>query len=213
MHTRLRTARGRKLSSSRWLERQLNDEYVEAARRDGYRSRAAYKLIEMDEKFGFFRRGACVVDLGCAPGSWSQVAARRVGREGVVVGVDLAETDALADVKLLTLDFTDPDAPARIAAAAGRAADVVLSDMAAPATGHRATDHLRILALAEAAAAFAVEVSAPSAAFCAKVYQGGASGDLLDFLKSRFARVRHVKPAASRKESAELYLVAQGFKG
>jgi 23S rRNA (uridine2552-2'-O)-methyltransferase len=213
---RVKTGKGRSLSSKRWLERQLNDPYVARAKREGYRSRAAYKLLEIDDRFRLLRRGAIVVDLGAAPGGWSQVAAARVGSaagDGRVVGIDLQEMSAIAGVELLRLDFLDADAPERLKQALGQPVNVVLSDMAANATGHKRTDHLRTMALTEAAAEFAREVLAPGGAFLAKVLQGGTEQALLAQLKRDFAAVRHVKPAASRADSAELYLVATGFRG
>ncbi len=210
---RLRTAKGRKTSSTRWLQRQLSDPYVAEARRRGYRSRAAFKLAQLDDKCRLLRRGARVVDLGAAPGGWCQVAAERCGEGGEILGVDLTEVEPLAGVRLLQLDFLDPAAPARIEAALGGPADLVLSDMAAPATGHGAPDHLRIVALAEAALDFAERVLAPGGGFVAKVLQGGSERELLTRLKRGFAKVRHVKPEASRQDSAELYVVANGFRG
>jgi 23S rRNA (uridine2552-2'-O)-methyltransferase len=203
----------RKSQSSRaWLERQLNDPYVQRAKREGFRSRAAFKLIEIDDKHRIFKPGGRVVDLGAAPGGWSQVAARRVGEAGCVVGIDVLEMDALPGVAIAQIDFLDPAAPARLKAMLGGPADVVLSDMAANATGHRATDHLKIMALVEAAAEFAGEVLKPGGAFLAKVIQGGTEATLLTTLKKRFASVKHVKPAASRADSAELYVLATGFR-
>ena len=217
LHTRVKTAKGRKLSSTRWLERQLNDPFVAEARRQGYRSRAAFKLIGLDDRFHILKAGAAVLDLGAAPGSWSQVAARRVeaGRPGGgrVVAADVNEMEALPGVEVLRLDVLAPEAPARLGEALGGSADVVLSDMAAPATGHRQTDHLRIVALAEAAFELALAVLGPGGTFVAKVYQGGAEGELLAGLKRRFEKVRHVKPEASRAESAEVYVVATGLRG
>ncbi len=214
---RLRTARGRKVSSTRWLERQLNDPYVQAARREGYRSRAAYKLKEIDDRFRLLKPGSVVVDLGAAPGGWSQIAAERVciGDEpGFVAGLDLLEMDALPGVNLLQADFMDEEALRLLDDLLdGRRVDVVLSDMAAPATGHKQTDHLRIMALCEVALDFACEVLAPGGAFLAKVLQGGTERALLDRLKHSFETVRHVKPEASRADSAELYVLAQGFRG
>jgi 23S rRNA (uridine2552-2'-O)-methyltransferase len=210
---RVKTARRRKASSTRWLQRQLNDPYVAEARRKGYRSRAAFKLIEIDDRFGLLKRGARVVDLGAAPGGWSQVAAERVGDRGLVIAVDLAEMDAIAGVNFLLLDFTDEEAPATVEAALGGPVDLVLSDMAAPATGHPPTDHLRIMALCEAALDFAAGVLKPGGAFVAKVLQGGTERGLLQRMKRDFAVVRHVKPPASRKDSAEMYVVATGFRG
>lgn len=213
---RVRTARKRSLSSKRWLERQLNDPYVAQAQREGWRSRAAYKLLEIDRRFRLLKPGARVVDLGAAPGGWSQVAAKAVGGaegKGRVVGIDLLPVEPLPGATFLELDFLDEDAPRRLRELLGGPADVVLSDMAANATGHKATDHLRIVALAEAAAEFARAVLAPGGAFLAKVLQGGTEGALLADLKRDFAQVRHVKPAASRADSAELYVLATGFRG
>lgn len=216
LRARVRTAKGRKLSSTRWLERQLNDPYVAAAKKDGYRSRAAYKIIELDERFSFFSRGGCVIDLGCAPGGWAQIAADRVGQgsdKGLVVGIDIQDMEPVPGVEFLKLDFLDDAAPEKVLALAGRRADVVISDMAAPVTGHRQTDHLRTMALAEAAAWFSFDALKPGGSFCAKVFQGGTSSELLQELKTRFGRVQHMKPKASRQESVELYVVAQSFKG
>jgi 23S rRNA (uridine2552-2'-O)-methyltransferase len=215
MAERVKTARRRTPSSTRWLGRQLNDPYVRRARQEGYRSRAAYKLLELDRRFRLLRPGARVVDLGAAPGGWTQVAVAAVKSpaHGCVVSLDIAAMAPLDGATVLTLDFMAPGAAdALLAALGGRKADLVLSDMAAPATGHAATDHLRIVALAEAAYDFAREVLAPRGSFVAKVYQGGAEGDLLAALKRDFASVRHAKPPASRAESAELYVVAQGFR-
>src|SRR6266545_2793305 len=214
LHVTVKSAGKRKLSSKLWLERQLNDPYVAKAKRDGYRSRAAYKLIEIDDKHRLIKPGARVVDLGAAPGGWSQVAAKRAGEgRGRVVGIDLLEMGAIPGVEFLQLDFLDPSAPDRLKAMLGGEANVVLSDMAANATGHRKTDHLRIMALAEAAAEFAREVLAPGGSFLCKVLQGGTEVALLAQLKRDFAVVKHVKPAASRTDSAELYLLATGFRG
>ena len=206
---------GRTQASRRWLERQLNDPYVARARREGLRSRAAFKLMEIDDRAKLLKPGAKVVDLGAAPGGWSQVAAKRVraGNGGRVVAIDLLAMDPLPGVDFLQLDFLDPDAPERLKALLGGAADVVLTDMAANATGHRATDHLKIMGLAEAAAEFAREVLKPGGAFLAKVLQGGTEVELLASLKRDFAGVKHVKPAASRSDSAELYVLATGFRG
>lgn len=220
LRTRVKTAKGRKLSSTRWLDRQLNDPYVQRAKREGYRSRAAFKLIEIDDRRRFLVPGARVVDLGCAPGGWLQVAVKRVNAlgeaggkaRGAVLGVDIQETEPVAGADILHLDFMADDADAEVKAALGRQADVVLSDMAASSSGHRATDHLRIVALCETAAHFAFDVLAPGGAFVAKVLQGGTEGDLLALLKRRFASVAHVKPPASRKDSAEMYVVATGFR-
>ncbi len=204
----------RKSQSSRaWLERQLNDPYVVRAKREGFRSRAAFKLIEIDDKHHILKAGARVADLGAAPGGWSQVAAKRVGERGRVVGIDLLEMDALPGVEFAAIDFLDPAAPDKLKAMLGGPADVVLSDMAANATGHRPTDHLKIMALVEAAAEFASEVLKPGGAFLAKVIQGGTEGALLAALKRDFATVKHVKPQASRADSAELYVLATGFRG
>ena len=200
-------------SSRRWLERQLNDPYVARAKREGYRSRAAFKLAEIDDKHHVLTSGARVVDLGAAPGGWSQVAARRVGARGRVVAIDVLPMDAIAGVDFAQLDFLDADAPDRLKTMLGGPADVVLSDMAANATGHRRTDHLKIMALVEAAAEFAREVLKPGGALLAKVIQGGTEGALLAALKRDFATVKHVKPAASRADSAELYVLATGFRG
>ena len=213
---RVKTAGRRKPSSTQWLERQLNDPYVSEARRLGYRSRAAFKLIQLDDRFRFLKPGARIVDLGCAPGGWTQVATARVKAEagrGRVVGMDTLATDAVPGALLLQQDFLAATARDTLRAALGGPADVVLSDMAAPTTGHAGTDHLRVMALAEAAHAFAREVLAPGGTFVAKVFQGGAERELLDALKRDFASLRHVKPPASRAESSEVYVVAQGFRG
>ncbi|MBM3952843.1 MAG: RlmE family RNA methyltransferase [Rhodospirillales bacterium] len=209
---RVRTARQRTASSTRWLQRQINDPYVAEAARRGLRSRAAFKLAELDGRFRLFKPGAKVVDLGAAPGGWTQVALERVGPSGRVAAVDLRPMDAIAGATILEADLTDPATPAKIRDALGGPADVVLSDMSPAATGHGATDHLRIVALAEAAFAFAREILKPGGAFVAKVFQGGAEGALLADLKRSFATVRHAKPPASRSESAETYVVAQGFR-
>lgn len=216
LRVRVKTAKKRTPSSARWLERQLNDPYVTRAKREGYRSRAAYKLIEIDEKYPILKAGQRVVDLGAAPGGWSQVAAKKVGSvggRGRVVGIDLLPVEPLAGVDFIEMDFLDDEAPARLMELLGGPADVVLSDMAANATGHRKTDHLRIMLLAETAAEFARQVLAPGGAFLAKVFQGGSEGTLLNDLKRDFAVVRHVKPAASRADSVELYVLATGFRG
>ena len=215
LKVRVKTAKKRSHSSTLWLERQLNDPYVARARREGYRSRAAYKLIEIDDKVRVLKPGTRVVDLGAAPGGWSQVAAKRVGAQegkGRVLAIDILDIDALAGVDMMQLDFLDPAAPGLLKERLGGAADVVLSDMAANATGHRPTDHLRIMALVEAAAEFAGEVLAPGGAFIAKVLQGGTENALLATLKRDFAAVKHVKPAASRSDSSELYVVATGYR-
>ncbi|PWB90719.1 rRNA methyltransferase [Methylocystis sp. MitZ-2018] len=216
LKTRVKTARKRSLSSTLWLERQLNDPYVARAKREGYRSRAAYKLIEMDDRYHLFKPGDRIVDLGAAPGGWSQVAAAHVKAKegkGKVVAVDLLEMEAVDGVEFAVKDFNDPDAPEFIKTMLGGDADGVMSDMAANATGHRATDHLRIVALAELAADFACDVLAKGGFFIAKVLQGGTEGQLLTRLKRDFATVRHVKPEASRAGSAELYVLATGFRG
>ena len=213
MKVRVKTARSH--SSRFWLERQLNDPYVARARRQGFRARAAYKLIEIDDRHRLLKPGARVVDLGAAPGSWSQVAARRVGAaqgRGRVIAIDRLGMSPVAGVEFARLDFLDAGAPDAIRSLLAGAADVVLSDMAENATGHRRTDHLKIVALAEAAADFAREVLAPGGAFLCKVLQGGAETTLLAALKRDFAAVRHLKPTASRSESAELYLLATGFR-
>ena len=214
---RVKRARRRKPSSTEWLARQLNDPYVAEAHRVGYRSRAAFKLIQLDERFHLLAPGSRVVDLGCAPGGWTQVAVERIGppdaTAGAVVGIDLNPTDPVPGATVLQGDFVDPAIAGQIRAALGGPADLVLSDMAAPATGHAATDHLRIMALAEDALAFAVTVLKPGGAFVAKVFQGGAARELLAALKQAFAEVRHAKPPASRAESAETYVIAKGFRG
>ncbi len=214
---KVRTAKGRKLSSTRWLERQLNDPYVALAKERGYRSRAALKLEQIDDKFGILKGGHTYVDLGAAPGGWCQVIAERVlstdrAKTSKVVAVDLLATDPIPGVDFLQLDFMEPGAEERILNVLGDQADCVLSDMAAPATGHKQTDHLRIIALCEAAYEFAKTVLRPGGSFVAKVLQGGAEDDLLNDLKKRFQSVRHVKPAASRADSAEMYVVATGFR-
>jgi len=209
----VRRTRRRRASSTRWLSRQLNDPYVAEARRLGYRSRAAFKLIELDERFRLLWLGQRVVDLGCAPGGWTQVAVARVGRYGVVVGVDVTETAPLPGATLLTADIRDPATLAVIGEALGGPTDIVLSDMAPAATGHAATDHLRIVSLAEDAFAVASEILKPGGTFVVKVFQGGAEGELLAALKREFAELRHAKPPASRAESVETYVVATGFRG
>ena len=213
---KVKTAKRRTASSTRWLERQLNDPYVAEARRLGLRSRAAFKLIQIDERFGLLGAGKRVVDLGAAPGGWTTVAAERVhtGKaKGQVIAVDIGEMDPIPGAVMLRLDFLAADAPGRIADALDGPADVVLSDMASPATGHAATDHLRVMALAEAAYAFAREVLAPGGAFVAKVLRGGTEKQLLDAIKREFRAVKHFKPKASRADSAEIYVVATGFRG
>jgi 23S rRNA (uridine2552-2'-O)-methyltransferase len=216
MHVRVKTAGKHRASSQRWLERQLNDPYVAASKRDGYRSRAAYKLKEIDEKHRFLEPGARVIDLGAAPGGWSQIAAERtqsIAGKGQVVAIDISPMETLAGVEVLHLDFMADGAEAQLKALMRDGhADVVLSDMAAPTIGHTRTDHLRIMGLAEAAAHFACDVLTPGGTFVAKVLQGGTERELLDLLKKRFATVRHVKPPASRSDSAELYVLATGFR-
>ena len=209
---RLKTAKGRKVSSTRWLERQLNDPYVRRAKAENYRSRAAYKLLELDERFGLLRGVKSVVDLGIAPGGWSQVV-RRKAPQASVVGIDLLPTDPLDGVVILHMDFMDEDAPARLREALGGPADLVLSDMAANTVGHPQTDHLRTMALVEAGLEFAAEVLRPGGAYVAKVLAGGADSQLVAEMKRDFATVKHAKPPASRKDSSEWYVVAQGFKG
>ena len=209
---RVKTAKGRKVGSTRWLERQLNDPYVKRAKAEGYRSRAAYKLIELDERFGLLKGVKRVIDLGVAPGGWSQVV-RKASPAAAVVGIDLLPTDPLDGVTLIQMDFTDESAPGRLRDALGGPADLVLSDMAANTVGHPQTDHLRTMALVEAGLDFANEVLRPGGAYVAKVLAGGADNDLVAALKRNFATVKHAKPPASRKESSEWYVVAQGFKG
>ena len=213
---RVKTALGRTVSSQRWLQRQLNDHYVARAKREGLRSRAAYKLIEIDDKHRFLKSGLTVVDLGAAPGGWSQIAARRVGAadgKGKVIAIDLLEMPEIPGVSFAQLDFLGEDAPAKLIEMIGGRADVVLSDMAANTTGHRKTDQLRILGLVEGAAAFAADVLNPGGTFVAKVFQSGADAALMTELKRDFATVKHVKPASSRKDSSERYVLAMGFRG
>jgi 23S rRNA (uridine2552-2'-O)-methyltransferase len=217
LRTRVRTAAGRTASSTRWLERQLNDPYVARAKREGFRSRSAYKLIEMDDRFHLLQPGSRVVDLGAAPGGWAQVAVERTrstDSDPLVVGIDLLDIDPLQGAVFLKMDFLDPAAPDAIRAALhGHAPDVVLSDLAAATTGHKKTDQLRTGSLTEAATEFAAKVLAPGGHFVAKAFQGGVDAGLLATLKRQFTSVRHVKPKASRAESVELYLVATGFRG
>ena len=215
LKVRVKSGKRRKLSSKLWLERQLNDPYVARARREGLRSRAAFKLSEIDDKARFLKKGARVIDLGAAPGGWSQVAAKRVAApgEGRVVAIDVLPMEPIAGVDFVQLDFLDPAAPHTLKAMLGGGADVVLSDMAANATGHAKTDHLKIMALVEAAAEFAREVLKPGGTFLAKVLQGGTEASLLAALKRDFKQVKHVKPPASRADSAELYLLSTGFRG
>ena len=210
---RVKTGRGRTASQKRWLERQLNDPYVARAKREGYRSRAAFKLLEIDERFKLLKPGQRIVDLGAAPGGWSQVAAKIVGDSGRIVGIDLLEIEPMTGVEFITLDFLAPEAPKLLTDLLGGPADLVLSDMAANTTGHKQTDHLRIIGLAETAAEFAREILAPGGSYLAKVFQGGTEGTLLADLKRDFASVRHVKPNASRADSSELYVLASGYRG
>jgi len=214
---RVKTAKGRKLASTRWLQRQLNDPYVEEAKRQGYRSRAAFKLIEIDDKHRLLKLGKTVIDLGAAPGGWSQVAAVRVGAaesKGRVIAADLTDIEPVPGVTFTQIDVTDPEAGEQIRAALGGGhADVVLSDMAASSTGHRQTDHLRVVALAEAALDIAEDVLVPGGAYLAKVLQGGAGQELVTRLRQGFAKVAHIKPKASRQDSAEVYVLATGYRG
>jgi len=216
LHVTVKTGGKRKLSSKLWLERQLNDPYVTRAKREGLRSRAAYKLIEIDDKYHFLKPGMTVVDLGAAPGGWSQVAAKRIGianGKGRVVAIDLLEMPEIAGVMFAQLDFLRPDAPARLVALMEGRADVVMSDMAANTTGHRKTDQLRMIGLVETSAAFAAEVLKPGGTFLAKTFQSGADAELMVQLKRDFVSIRHVKPAASRQDSSERYVLAMGFRG
>jgi 23S rRNA (uridine2552-2'-O)-methyltransferase len=216
LKVRVKSGKSRSLSSKLWLDRQLNDPYVTRAKREGYRSRAAYKLMEIDDKHRFLKPGARVVDLGAAPGGWSQIAAKRVGAadgKGKVIAIDLLEMPEIPGVSFAQLDFLKEDAPDKLLAMMGGRADVVLSDMAANTTGHRKTDQLRIIGLVESAAAFAADVLKPGGAFVAKVFQSGADATLMTQLKRDFVTVKHVKPASSRKDSSERYVVATGFRG
>ncbi len=209
---KLKTSKGRTASSIRWLQRQLNDPYVKQAKTDGYRSRAAYKLAELDDRFGLIKSAKRVVDLGVAPGGWSQIVRQRSPKAGVV-GIDLLQTDPIDGVILFEMDFMDDEAPAALEAALDGPPDLVLSDMAANTVGHKATDHLRTMGLVEAAVHFAITTLEPGGAFVAKVFAGGTDGDLLAILKRNFSSVKHAKPPASRKDSSEWYVIAQGFKG
>ncbi|MEM1064259.1 MAG: RlmE family RNA methyltransferase [Pseudomonadota bacterium] len=221
LRVKVKSARGRKLSSTRWLERQLNDPYVKRAKAEGYRGRAAYKILELDDKFGFLKPGARVVDLGCAPGGWCQVAVARVNAPGEragqprgrVIGLDLQAVEPIAGAELHVLDFLEEGADDRVKEWLGGQADVVMSDMAAASSGHKQTDHLRIIALCEAAAELAFDVLAPGGTFVAKVLAGGAEGQLQAELKQRFAKVANIKPPASRSDSSEKFVVATGFRG
>lgn len=209
---KVKTAKFKKKSSNQWLLRQLNDPYVSEAKRQGYRSRAAFKLIQLDEKYHFLGKGKRIVDLGCAPGGWTQVAAAQNKGLGKIIGIDLLETEPVVGAELICQDFTSHEAPEKLKAMLGGEADIVMSDMAANTTGHQQTDHLRTIGLVEAAYEFAKEVLSEGGIFIAKVFQGGAEGGLLADAKQNFAKVAHFKPAASRKESPETYLVAQGYK-
>ena len=209
----VKSTRGRTVSSKRWLERQLNDPYVLAAKKKGYRSRAAFKLLEIDAKHHLLKKGALVLDLGAAPGGWSQIAAERVGGAGKIVAADILDVEPIAGVEIFKCDLLDPQTPEALKRALGGKADLVLSDMASPTTGHRATDHIRTTALFEVALDLAEDVLKPGGAFVGKVFQGGATNELLARVKQRFAEVKHIKPPASRSQSVELYLVAMGFKG
>ncbi len=211
-HTRVKTARNRTAQSTRWLARQLNDPYVKRAKAEGYRSRAAYKLIELDEKFGLLKGRRAIVDLGVAPGGWAQVARKRLP-EAAVVGIDLLPVEPIPGVTLLQMDFMADEAPERLIAELGRAPDLVMSDMAANTVGHPQTDHLRTMALVEAAADFAIQTLVPGGTFVSKVFAGGTDAGLLAILKRNFATVKHAKPPSSRKGSVEWFVVAQGFKG
>ena len=212
LHERVRTARRRSVSSNRWLERQLNDPYVRRAKAENYRSRAAFKLLELDERFGLLKGVKAVVDLGIAPGGWSQVIGRRIPG-AKIAGIDLLPTDPIEGVTILQMDFMDDDAPAKLKEALGQPPDLVMSDMAANTVGHARTDHLRTMGLVEAALQFAIETLRPGGTFIAKVLAGGADSELVAELKRHFTSVKHAKPPASRKESSEWYVVAQGFKG
>ena len=209
---RVRTAKGRTASSTRWLERQLNDPYVKQAKADGYRSRAAYKLLELDEKFALLKGAERVVDLGIAPGGWSQVV-RKIAPKAAIVGIDLLPTEPIEGVTIFEMDFMDDAAPKALEEALAGAPDLVMSDMAANTVGHKQTDHLRTMGLVEAGAWYAIETLAPGGAFIAKVLAGGTDAELLNLLKKHFRTVKHAKPPASRKGSSEWYVVAQGFKG
>ncbi|GGA20685.1 RlmE family RNA methyltransferase [Neptunicoccus cionae] len=221
LRVRVKTAKGRRLSSKLWLERQLNDPYVQQAQKDGYRGRAAYKILELDDKFRFLVPGARVVDLGCAPGGWCQVAAERTNahgerrgkKQGRIVGIDLQEVDPVPGCDIYVLDFLEEQADNKVKEWLGGKADVVMSDMAASSSGHKQTDHLRIMALCEAAAYFAFDVLDEGGTFVAKVLAGGAEGELQQILKQKFTKVAHVKPPASRSDSSEKFVVATGFRG
>ena len=221
LRTRVKTAKGRRLSSKLWLERQLNDPYVQRAQAEGYRGRAAFKIMDLDDKYRFLKPGARVVDLGCAPGGWCQVAVPRINAlgetpgkpQGRIIGVDLQEVDPIAGAELYVLDFLEDDADVKVKDWLGGSADVVMSDMAAASSGHKQTDHLRIMALCEAAAFFAFDVLDQGGTFVAKVLAGGAEGDLQKLLKQKFTKVANVKPPSSRADSSEKFVVATGFRG
>lgn len=215
LKVKVKTAKGRKLSSKLWLERQLNDPFVSAAKKAGYRSRSAFKLIELDDRYKFLKRHARILDLGAAPGGWTQVAVERVGSDDntQVTAIDILEMDPISGAQVVQMDFMDSEAPSQLTQLLKGKVDVVLSDMAPATTGHRKTDHLRIIGLCEAALEFAVECLHPGGTFVAKVFQGGSERDLLEQMKMKFLTVRHVKPKASRAESSELYVIATGFKG
>lgn len=216
LHTKVKTARGRKNSSTLWLERQLNDPYVAEARTRGLRSRAAFKLMQLDDRYKLLKPGDAVVDLGAAPGGWTQVAVDRVGTlkgKGRVLAVDILEMEPVMGAEIMQLDFTEDDADVKVKAALGGPANAVISDMAAPTTGHRQTDHLRIVFMCDLALAFALDVLAPNGVFIAKVLKGGTENDLLEQMKKNFRTVRHAKPEASRADSREAYVVATGFRG
>ena len=212
LFVRVKTARGRSVSSQNWLKRQLNDPYVQRAKDEGYRSRAAFKLLELDRQFHLLKKGARVVDLGAAPGGWTQVAAAKVGKTGKVIGIDITPVEPIPGAEIIAMDFLDDAAPDRLKEMLDGEADLVMSDMAAPATGHKPTDHLKIMALCEAALMFAREGLKPGGAFVAKVLQGGTERSLLEEMKRSFARVAHAKPPSSRADSAEMYVVATGFR-
>lgn len=210
---KVKTARRRTNSSTRWLQRQLNDPYVSAAKDAGYRSRAAFKIIELNEKYRFFKQGMKVIDLGAAPGGWSQIVSQKMGKNGKIVAIDLLPIEPIDGAEILEMDFLDDEAPDILKEKLGGEADLVLSDMAPATTGHKGTDHLRIMGLAENAAYFALEVLSPGGAFVCKLFQGGAEKDLLMQLKKSFTKVRHAKPSSSRSDSSEMFIVATGFKG
>jgi 23S rRNA (uridine2552-2'-O)-methyltransferase len=212
LHIRVKSAKGRRISSTRWLERQLNDPYVQAAKDQGFRSRAAFKLAELDDRYHFIKKGQRVLDLGAAPGGWCQIASARVGSTGQVIGVDIQEMETIPSVTLMHLDFMADDAIDKILGVLGGKVDVVLSDMAAASTGHKQTDHIRIMSLCEAALDFSISILNPGGSFCAKVLQGGTENELLNSMKKNFTTVRHAKPQASRSDSSEMYVLATGFK-